>query len=104
MSEPTPLPRRSMPVTWGRPLPPGEDRERWIACVMDMQDIADREVRPPLRPDYLTAHWVFCRKVLRESKADAMSLAAAFRNACLTPDVCKGMADDWWEPTTAEAA
>lgn len=81
------------PTVWSHPLPPSQWRTKLIdLCVSMCQDGRD---------DYLTPHWLFARKVLREDKATAMSLAAAFRHVPISSVAeAEALADEWWEPTT----
>lgn len=81
------------PVVWSHPLPPGEARERWIQCVLDMVEIEKRDGE-----SHMASHWVFCKKVLRERK-EAVAIAGRFQRVALTREVVEAMADDWWEPT-----
>lgn len=44
---------------------------------------------------WLTAHWVFIRKVLGEPRMLAMQMAAAFRHVPLDREKCIRVADGW---------
>lgn len=79
------------PVVWSHPLPRGPWRTALIdLCVSMCEDGSG---------DYLTAHWLFARKVLREDKQTAMSIAARFRSTPITSaEDCQYLADEWWEP------
>lgn len=93
-------PSHSTPTIWSRPLPPGPDRDRWIACVLEMVESEKQDDTAT----FIASHWVFCKKVLRETKQDCMQIAARFQDVPLTLDVCHRMADEWWEPTKEAAA
>ena len=63
-------------------------QERLIDCVVD---IAAGEPDG----DHVTSHWLFVRKVLRESKQDAYQIAVGFRDVKLTREKCLAVADGW---------
>lgn len=82
-------------LVWARPLPPGAARDQWIDCVMRM---VDHEIATG--DDHLTSHYVFVKKVLRESDPAMLPVqfGARFRDTPLTREKCHEIADNWWEP------
>lgn len=84
----------SEPVVWSHPLPPGETRERWMQCVLDVVETEKRDGR-----NHVTSHWIFAKQVLRETKTDRFQIAGRFRYTPLTREAMERIADDWWEPT-----
>lgn len=80
------------PIVWSHPLPPSPSRTRFIECFVEMcHDGND---------DYLTPHWLFARKVLRETPQTAFAIATRFRNTPLrSVEDCEALADEWWEPS-----
>jgi hypothetical protein len=80
------------PVVWSQPLPRGPWRTALIElCVSMCEDGSG---------DYLTAHWLFARKVLREDERTAFAIAARFRGTPITSvGEFECLADEWWEPT-----
>ncbi len=58
---------------------------RWIDCAVGLNN----------GDDWLTAHWVFIRKVLGEPRQNAMDMAAAFRHVPLDHQKCVKVADGW---------
>lgn len=53
--------------------------------------------------DYFTAHWLFAKKVLRETNQTAFGIAARFRKYKLTVEACDLLADEWYEAPSVEA-
>lgn len=72
------------------PLPPGPERDHWIDGVLGIVEIETRN-----GDDHRASHWIFCRKVLRESRQEATKLAFAFAKHPLTREACERLADDW---------
>ena len=70
------------------PPDPGPPDEQWIDCVLRIS-----ACEPP--GDHLTSHYVFCRKVLRETRREALAIAARFRRVELTREKCLRVADGW---------
>lgn len=60
----------------------------WIGCVLEIS------AREPA-DDHLTSHWVFCRKVLGETRREALLIAARFRHVELTREKCEHVAAGW---------
>lgn len=69
-------------------LDPGSPADEWIDCVLSIS------AREP-SGDHLTSHYVFCRKVLRETRQEALAIAARFRRVELTRETCLRVADGW---------
>ena len=65
-------------------------QHRWIDCALRLGH----------GDDWLTAHWVFARKVLGEPRRDAMEIAAAFRGSPLDRATCIHIAEGWAEHVT----
>jgi hypothetical protein len=51
--------------------------------------------------DHYLSHYIFCKKVLRESAFDSIRLARAFAHRALTREDCEGLLSDWREENWA---
>lgn len=85
-------------TVWAHPLPRGPERDRWIDCVLDIIESEKAE-----GGDHMTSHYVFVKKVLRETdpKFLPVQFGARFRDTPLTREKCHEIADNWWEPTAS---
>jgi hypothetical protein len=64
-----------------------EPDQAWIKLVLDW--MAEDRV------NYFTAHWVFARKVLRETRIEAVKLAARYQHKALTLADCLWLRSEW---------